>query len=128
MRSERNTPAVVPIIEAGASLSADLPSVSRGTATGAALRPQVDELLVCSLQGEVLHEWQCSNTNGRVGLLEALSEKARKLAQGLPLGDFDRLEVNGADARIIAQVQSDRSLFLRTSLVPAEPAAGAQQP
>ncbi len=127
MRSERNTPAVVPIIEAGASLGVDLPSVSRSTATGAALRPQVDELLVCSLQGEVLHEWQCSNTNGRVGLLEALSEKARKLAQGLPLGDFDRLEVNGAEARIIAQVQSDRSLFLRTSLVPAEPVAGVQQ-
>src|SRR5258706_15019129 len=44
-------------------------------------RPRTDELLVCSLQGEVLHEWKCSNPNGRVGFLEFVSQKARQLAQ-----------------------------------------------
>lgn len=88
--------------------AADEPATAGG-------RPGIEELLICSLQGEVLHEWQCANTNGRVGLLEFISEKARHLAQRLPLGALDRLEVNGSRGRVIAQIQPDRALFLRTS-------------
>jgi len=76
-------------------------------------RPQVEELLVCSLQGDVLHEWQSPNANGRVGFLEFLSQKTRQLAQGLPLGEFDRLEVNGQPERVIARLQPEWALFAR---------------
>ena len=115
--AERNMPAVLPILDATA------PALSEGTCAKPAGRPpdggrpQVDELLVCSLQGEVLHEWQCSNTNGRVGFLEFLAQKARQLGRGLPLGDFDRLEVNSPHGRVVARIQTDRALFVRTSRV-----------
>ena len=116
----RHTPVVVPVIEAVAP-AMEIPLENESGATrDASTRPQVDELLVCSLQGEVLHEWRCTNTNGRVGFLEFLSQKARQLAQGLPLGEFDRLEVNGERIRVVAQIQPDRALFVRTSRVAAE--------
>ena len=75
---------------------------------------------MCSLQGEVLHEWKCANPNGRVGFLEFVSQKARQLAQGLPVGDFDRVEVNGVNTRVVAQVQAERALFVRCSRVALE--------
>lgn len=83
-------------------------------------RPQTDEFLICSAQGEVLHEWKCVNPNGRVSFLEFVSQKARLIAEALPLGEFDRLEVNAVNTRVVAQVQAERALFLRASRVPAE--------
>jgi hypothetical protein len=128
LTGERHTPAVVPIIEA-LPPTVEIPSVEEGgRLAGTATRPKVEELLVCSLQGEVLHEWQCTNTNGRVGLLEFLSQKARQLAQGLPLGEFDRVEVNGEGSRVVAQIQLDRALFVRTARVPVEDTQENVQP
>jgi len=125
---ERHTPVFVPVIEAVAP-AFEIPLENEGGATrGPSTRPQVDELLVCSLQGEVLHEWRCTNTNGRVGFLEFLSQKARQLAQGLPLGEFDRLEVNGERIRVVAQIQPDRALFVRTSRVAAESEEATARP
>jgi len=121
---ERHTPVVVPVIEAPPPMAEWLPGARREVASPAGTRPQIDELMVCSLQGEVLHEWQCSNPNGRIGFLEFLSQKARQLAQGLPLGEFDRLEVSGAEARVVAQIQADRALFVRTIQVPADAPSG----
>lgn len=127
--SERNTPAIVPIIETLPQPAVELPSATeRVPAHPESGRPRVEEMLVCSLQGEVLHEFQCNNTNGRVGLLEFLSQKARHLAQGLPLGDFDRLEVIAADCRVVAQIQSDRGLFVRTSQATDNEPVGLMQP
>jgi CheY-like chemotaxis protein len=93
------------------------PAVATETGTPAAspevAPPRVEEMLICSLQGEVLHDWQCPNTSGRVGFLEFLSQKGRQLAQGLPLGEFDRLEVNGDQERVIARIQPEWALFAR---------------
>ena len=83
-------------------------------------RPQIDELVICSSQGDVLHEWQCGNTSARINFLEFLSQKSRQLAQGLPIGRFERLEVEGGETRVIAQLQADRALLVRTSMVPIE--------
>jgi CheY-like chemotaxis protein len=124
---EQPTPTVVSVIENPLIDKPSLPG-SRGMPESGDSRPQVDELLVCSLQGEVLHEWQCSNTNGRVGFLEFLSQKARQLAQGLPLGDFDRVEVISSGSRVVAQIQADRALFLRTSQVPSHKQANLASP
>lgn len=129
IRSERNTPAVVPVLQQPVEASSDFPNSGGRNLTGEGpWRPQVEELLVCSLQGEVLHEWKCANANNRIGLLDALARKARQISQGLPLGDFDRIEVNAPQTRIVAQIQADRSTFLRTSLVAGESAAGGKQP
>jgi len=127
--SERNTPAIVPVIDSGTRIVSEEPiTPAQERAPAEAAEPKVDELLVCSLQGEVLHEWQCNNTNGRVGFLEFLSQKARLLGRGLPLGDFDRLEIDGADCRVVAQIQSDIGLFVRTSTVKTEDPLGSMQP
>lgn len=91
------------------------------------LRPRTEELLVCSLHGEVWHSWQCANPNGRVSFLEFVSQKARLIAEALPLGGFDRLEVNALNTRTIAQLQADRALFVRASRAP-ESASPRREP
>lgn len=79
--------------------------------------PRVDELLICSVDGDVLHQWQCQNTANRINFLEFLCQKAGLLQRTLPLGDFDRVEVNGTNARVVAQLLPERALFLRSSRV-----------
>jgi hypothetical protein len=109
-----------PIIEATEAAPPSLRPEYQGGVSAPGTRPTVEELLVCSLQGEVLHEWQCANPNGRVSFLEFLAQKARQLAQGVPVGELDRLEVNGAQGRTIAQIQADRALLIRTRLTPLD--------
>jgi len=116
---ERHPASIVPVLEM--SQGNPTPGEAEGRGRPAeVLRPQIDELVVCSLQGEVLHEWKCTNPNGRVGLLEFLSQKARQIAQGLPLGAFDRLELDGSQGRVVAQIEADRALFVRISQVPVD--------
>ena len=76
---------------------------------------RIDEMLVCSPKGEVLYDWKCGNTGDRIGFLEFLSQKSTQLGEGLNLGPFDRLEMEGERTRVIAQVRPDRGLFLRAT-------------
>jgi len=78
-------------------------------------RPLIEEVLVCSLQGDVLYEWQSAKAGARISFLEFLSLKAHQLAQGLPLGSFDRLEIEGPGTRVVTQIQIDRAIFIRAS-------------
>lgn len=86
--------------------------------TGSPLRPQTQEFLVCSTQGDVLHEWQCADSNVRINFLEALSQKARLLAQGLPLGGLERVEATERQNRVVVHIEADRAIFLRTAYTP----------
>jgi CheY-like chemotaxis protein len=81
-------------------------------------RPHLEEMLVVSPQGDVLFEWQCQQASERIRFLEFVSERARQLGQGLPLGQFDRLEVEGERTRSVTQVQADRTVFICRSLKP----------
>lgn len=78
-------------------------------------RTQVDEVFLCSPQGEVLYEWKCNDTAARIGLLEFVSQKARQLAQGLPLGKFDRVEMSCASSRLVLRIREDHAMLVRTS-------------
>jgi hypothetical protein len=83
-------------------------------ATGS--RPsRIDELVVCSNTGDVLYEWQCANNGDRISFLEFLSQKSLQLGEGLNLGAFDRLEMEGEQTRVVAQVKADRGIFLRAT-------------
>ena len=130
--SERPTPVVLAAVEAEPAPEAPAHAMEISEAApvdrGRDMKPQIEEILICSLQGEVLHEWHCPNTNGRIGFLEFLSQKARQLAQGLPVGEFDRVEVNGSSGRVIAQIHPDRALFVRSSQIPTDPAEGRLSP
>jgi CheY-like chemotaxis protein len=76
---------------------------------------RIDEMLVCSARGEVLYEWRCGQSGDRISFLEFLSQKSTQLGEGLNLGAFDRLELEGEWNRIIAQVKRDRGIFVRAT-------------
>jgi CheY-like chemotaxis protein len=81
-------------------------------------RPEIAEFVILSSQGDVLYQWQCEDINGRISFFEFLSQRARQVAQGLPLGDFERFEVYGSKSRAIAQVDADHAFLVRTNLAP----------
>ncbi|MBI5387382.1 MAG: response regulator [Verrucomicrobia bacterium] len=102
------------------SLTSYLPRETK-TPAAEALPPatRIDEVLLCSQQGDVLYEWQCPQSNARINLLEFISQKAWQLAGSLPIGRLERLEVQGPAWRVVTQLQDDRSLFVRSSQPPA---------
>lgn len=87
-------------------------------------RPEVAEFLIFSSQGDLLYEWQCHDVNARVNFLEFLSQKARLLCQGLPMGHFERFEVFGTKSRIITQLENDHAIFVRSNVVVDHPVPG----
>ncbi len=105
--------------------SEQVPAVDEGRAVRApepveVLRPKIDEMLICSTQGDVLYEWQCADVNARIRFLQFLSQKSWQLRQGLPTGHFERLEIEGMKHRIVTQLEPDRALFVRASRLPVE--------
>jgi len=77
-------------------------------------RPKVEEILICSVHGEVLHQWQCRNVDVWVNFFEFVSQRAQRLAQALPLGKFDRLEIQSGDARAVVIIAADRGVMVKT--------------
>ena len=80
--------------------------------------PTIDEVLICSTQGDVLYEWQCADANARIRFLQFLSQKSWQMRQGLPIGYFQRLEIESPRNRIVTRIDSDRALFVRASREP----------
>lgn len=76
---------------------------------------RIDEMVVCTAKGEAVYEWQTANAGDRISFLEFLSQKSLQLGEGLNLGAFDRIEMEGERARVIAQVKSDRGVFIRAT-------------
>ncbi|MCU0785857.1 MAG: response regulator [Verrucomicrobia bacterium] len=77
-------------------------------------RPNIEEMLICSAQGEVLHEWRCAELDQWIKFLEFVSQKSQRLAQGVVLGEFDRLEMLREDSRIVVLIAPDRGVMIRT--------------
>ncbi len=98
---------IAAVMKSAAAAGNLVPSVS-------AERPTVESFLLCSERGDVLYEWQCRDTDVWVKFLEFVSQKSQRLAQGIMLGDFDRLEILADKARIIVIVASDRGVMIRT--------------
>src|SRR6185295_13032892 len=80
--------------------------------------PTIDEVLICSTQGDVLYEWQCADANARIRFLQFLSQKSWQMRQGLPIGHFQRLEIESPKNRIVTRIDPDRALFVRASRAP----------
>jgi len=83
------------------------------------LRPKVEEFLICSARGEVMHQWQCRNPNVWVGFFEFLSQRAQRIEHLLPLGHFDRLEIQNCDSRAVVIISADKGVMVRTRQEPA---------
>lgn len=94
-----------------------------GTAEAAVLtakdtRPtRIDEFLICTEQGEVLYEWQCPQTSSRISLLEFISKKSQSFDNGLPLGPFERIEIEAPKSRTVVKVMANKGILMRASLV-----------
>lgn len=84
---------------------------------------QVEEMLICSERREVYYEQSCAEIQKRVSLIDFVHQKSRQLGTGLPLGKFDRLELQGAGGRAVIQQRQNRFVFVRTNTV-ARPLAG----
>lgn len=81
---------------------------------GVASRPKVEEMLVCSAQGEVLYDWQCANTDLWVNFFEFVSQRGQRLAQALPLGEFNRLEIQSGGVRAVVIIANERGVLVKT--------------
>ena len=76
---------------------------------------RVAETLICSGQGTPLYQWQCSDVKARVALLEEIAQQASHIGRLLPLGKFDRLEIQLPTSRAVAQVKPDRMVFVQVA-------------
>lgn len=92
---------------------------------GAAWRPKVDEMLILSGQGEVLYQWQCANVDLWVSFFEFASQRGQRLAQVLPLGDFERLEIQSGGARAVVIISNDRGVLVKSRREAINPLTGA---
>ena len=88
-------------------------------ATTASVSARVLETVICAGSGEPLYQAGCANANARVDHLRRIAVRAVELSQILPLGNFDRLELQFADGRAISQARADRLVFVRISHEPA---------
>ncbi|MGC3961259.1 MAG: response regulator [Verrucomicrobiota bacterium] len=81
---------------------------------GVSWRPKVDEMLILSNQGDVIYEWQCANVDLWVNFFEFASQRGQRLAQILPLGDFDRLEIQSGGARAVVMISDEQGVLVKT--------------
>jgi CheY-like chemotaxis protein len=79
---------------------------------------RVAETLICTGLGKTLFEADCDDVPGRVLWLKSIGRQAAQLAQILPLGNFDRLELQVPEGRAVAQVRPDRLVFVAVSNLP----------
>ena len=82
---------------------------------------RVVETLICSGLGKPLYDAECADVNARVALLKKIAQQAAQLAQILPLGNFDRLEMQLPAGRAIAQARPDRLVFVGVANAPVGP-------
>lgn len=83
-------------------------------AAGVAWRPKIDELLIMSGLGEVIYQWQCPNVDLWVSFFEFASQRGQRLATSLPLGDFERLEIQSGGARAVVMISNDRGVLVKS--------------
>lgn len=118
--SATESPELVPEDEAPDISPANEPDAEPAATASETLATRIDEVVVCSAEGDVLYQWECKDIEARLKLFQFIAQKAGQLNQSFPLGRFDRLEILGPDGRVIAQIQSDRKLFVRCSQTPLE--------
>ena len=113
------------LIEPEESGTPETKTVEPGMSDFAALpggEVRIEEVVLCSGAGEVLHEWESKSLELRLRLLEQIEQQAAELSGMASVGRFDRLEILTPEGRIVCQVQPDRRLFVRSGGTPTLPA------
>ncbi|HSH92965.1 MAG TPA: response regulator, partial [Roseimicrobium sp.] len=79
------------------------------------LKPRVDEMLVCSSQGDVFYEWQSTESEKRVGFIRLLLEKSATLSTADSMGRLERADVLLSGSRMAIRLQKGAAVLVRTS-------------
>lgn len=77
--------------------------------------PKIEEFLITTSRGEVIHEWQCEDPAVRSQFIDFVRQKSRQVCQGLPVGALERLELEGLDARMIVRIEAEQTFLLRVT-------------
>lgn len=80
-----------------------------------------EEIVLCSGTSELLYEWQAEDIDRRIRFLELLAKRSELFGRILPLGQSDRLEIDGKNSRVIALLHSERRVLVRIGLNGGEP-------
>jgi hypothetical protein len=81
----------------------------------------VVETLICSGRGETLYASPGLAVSARLSLLQSINRQAASLEKLLPLGSFDRLEIQLDGSRAVAQLRNDRMVFVRVATGETKP-------
>jgi CheY-like chemotaxis protein len=76
---------------------------------------RLEETLICNRAGETIYEAQCPDASARAGWLQAVAEQSARLGEVLPLGNFDRLEVQFDGGRALVLSRAERLVYVRVS-------------
>lgn len=89
-----------------------------------AIRPVVEDVLLCTTFGGALHETRCRDARGWRRLFNGITEHAQPLARSRTLGEFRRLEIETEDSRILVLALAEGGVMVRIkNTSPAAPAA-----
>jgi hypothetical protein len=123
--SRSPVPAAVPLPRSP-NVGASPRRTPRKAAPPLLLEPQTEEVLVCSMKGDVLYEWQSPESDARMKLADFLGKKAAEFASLMPLGRLDRVELGQTPGRVVVKYQGETALIVRSKQSTVESAGSAR--
>ena len=78
-----------------------------------AVTTSLEDVLICSSLGKVLHEWKCRDLAGWLKLMEFIAPSAEQLGPLMSLGDFCQLDIFTPSARLVLIATPEGSALLR---------------
>ena len=91
-----------------AALESATPTEARGV--------RIEETLLCSSAGEVLHQSKCESLDARMELFQKLEQQMMEASKGTPSGRFHRVSVDTSAHRLLIQIQPTYKLLVRSAL------------
>jgi CheY-like chemotaxis protein len=96
------------------------PSIRQQKTVPVVPQPKIEEIIICTNQGDTLYEWQATDADIRMELARLLQTRADHLSRNLGLGRCDRVEAPGNNTRMVFQLQKTCTVFVRSSNVTPE--------
>ena len=89
----------------------------------------VEEVVLASATGEILHQRSAPEAGKRVTLLDSLASFSARVGKVFPmLGKPDRLEIRDAGSRVICLFLPENKMFVRLSTAPHQYADAVDEP
>jgi len=74
---------------------------------------EVSEVVVSSIQGEILYERGAQNAGERMAVLNVLHNAGRRLEEFLPFGALERIEFSRENERLVIRLHEQGGVFVR---------------